>query len=362
MNRQARRELKRRLSIKIDEAARQAADGSPEVKDTLASIEAYKKLLELGKPKWRSDSLTAIVFALVCLAAAGTLWTLKVSRSNVSVSVDSVNLAGRVAREWNIDNRFIGPAVHLERLSSIQAPNLGVSLVSDQGDAWCRLSGGTIVIQSLRLRPGTRFEASTQDDQVRMYISGAAFDGRLSLVGQGSVQCGAAPGRGQPARRVSVDVPETVEFTSVDPRGVPSALTIHQPRQWALDHVPLADLTFSIEESPQPTATVFTSGIKSGSVQFNDTKWPPIPLAESELLSVAQTDTARIEASNKGGIIHVTVNGFVSGVTIGDAETRRHLAPSYLEYFYNKQTTAFFWSAVVFFWGLLWGVRQTVFR
>ena len=107
---------------------------------------------------------------------------------------------------------------------------------------------------------------------------------------------------------------------------------------------------------------MLTSGLKSGTARFNDTAWPVLELREGDFLSMRPAATAILDAKGAKGVIHMTVNGAVSALRVGDSATSTELAPSYLEYLYNKKSLAFFWSAIVFLWGLIWSVRNTIFR
>ena len=87
-----------------------------------------------------------------------------------------------------------------------------------------------------------------------------------------------------------------------------------------------------------------------------------LDLREGDLLTVRPAATAVLEAKGDKGVIHMSVNGAVSALRVGDSATKTELAPSYLEYLYNKKSLAFFWSAIVLLWGLIWSVRNTVYR
>jgi hypothetical protein len=85
-------------------------------------------------------------------------------------------------------------------------------------------------------------------------------------------------------------------------------------------------------------------------------------LREGDLLTMSNTSDAVLDAKGDKGVIHMTVNGAVSALRVGDSTTKTEIAPSYLEYLYNKKSLAFFWSAIGFLWGLIWSVRNTIFR
>jgi hypothetical protein len=252
--------------------------------------------------------------------------------------------------------------MHFERLTKIQAPNLGLSINDNAGDAWVRLEGGQISLQSLQLDKGALLHLVADKDEVSLFVNRKSMRGTVTVFGVGSMTAGSKSGDTSVTRRYSLEVPETLEFVLSHPQAIPSRLTIHRPKRWNLGIIPVANLNFAMEEVRGITETEFTSGIKSGSIRFNDAAWRSIEISENELLTVNQTDEAAVELRSAEPLIHVTLNGVVKDVMVGRAEARTRMSPSYLEYFYNKKALAVFWGAVVFVWGILWGIRRTIFR
>jgi hypothetical protein len=366
MNRRLRQELQAKLRGKIGDAVSHALnsgeDGAGSLKVKLEEIESYSKLLSFCEPKWAADSGLAAAVAVACLAVAGLLWNLKVRRTNISLTVETDSFHGELARDWHLDSPFQAQVVHFERLSAAQAPNLGLSLDESAGDVWFRLEGGQVGLQSLQIDKGAFVEVSANVHEVSVSVGRRPLRGTLTVTGKGTLTAGRRAEEASLHRAYDLDVPETLEFATRDPGGTPSQVTVHSPQKWSLGAVPLDNLSFAVEEVKSPAESELTSGIQSGTVQFNDTSWPVLPLFENELLAVRRTGEARIEARSGESSIHVTVNGFVKNVAVGDAEARRELAPSWLEYLYNKRSLTFFWGAVVFVWGLLWGIRKTALR
>ena len=60
--------------------------------------------------------------------------------------------------------------------------------------------------------------------------------------------------------------------------------------------------------------------------------------------------------------LQVRFEGVARDIFLGPEGFRRSLAPSLLEYFYHQKRLGFAWTAVVFFWGLLWSLRKTIMR
>ena len=341
--------------------------GADELRPELEEIDAYSRLLSTRPPKKERRSwIWPAGVAVVCIVAAGILWSLKIPRTNISMTVDTDSVTATLSKPWRIDDAFHSKVMHFERVSKIQSPNLGLAIDQRSGDAWFELDaskGGQIDLQTLEIldKNGT-VEIFTDADEVDLYASKARITGKITVTGKVNVTAGPRAGETTVNGRYEIDIPETVEFAVASPQTVPAQLTVHSPEPWSLGRPQATSLSFAREEIKGVGERVLTSGLKSGTARFNDTAWPVLELREGDFLSVRPAATAVLDAKGAKGAIHMTVNGAVSGLRVGDSTTKTELAPSYLEYLYNKKSLAFFWSAIVFLWGLIWSVRNTIFR
>jgi hypothetical protein len=223
------------------------------------------------------------------------------------------------------------------------------------------LSGGNVDLQMLEVDKNASVEIYTDPDEVTIHAGRARLTGRITVTGKVKVTAGPRAGETSVSDSYEIDIPETVEFAVTRPQSVPSQLTVHSPGPWSLGRPQTTNLSFTREELKGAGERWLMSGIKSGTARFSDTAWPVLDLREGDLLTMRPTKSAVLDAKGDKGVIHMTVNGAVSGFRVGDS-TKTELAPSYLEYLYNKKSLAFFWSAIVFLWGLIWSVRNTIFR
>ena len=356
--------LATRREERIASVVRRLLDGdaASSLRPEIEEIDAYSRLITARPPARKSHWALPAVVAFVCIAAAGILWSLKIPRTNISMTVDTNSMSATLAKPWRIDDAFHSPLMHFERLSSIQAPNLGLAIDQGAGDAWFELNGGQIDLQSLEVDKGTIVEFNAGRDEVEIYASGGRLTGRVTVMGNVRVTAGPRAGETSVNSPYQIDIPETVEFAVNRPQSVPTQLTVHSPKPWPLGRPQATSLSFAREELKGAGERWLTSGLKSGTARFTDTAWPALDLREGDLLTMHPTKSAVLDARGADGVIHMTVNGAVSGFRVGDSTTGSELAPSYLEYLYNKKSLAFFWSAIVFLWGFIWSVRNTIFR
>jgi len=357
--------LASRREERITAVVRRLLDGADAqaLRPELEEIDAYSRLLSTRPPKKERHSwIWPAGVAVVCVVVAGILWSLKIPQTNVSMTVDTDSLTATLAKPWRIDDAFHSKLMHFERVSKIQSPNLGLTIDQPSGDAWFELNGGRIDLQTLEIDRNGTVEIFTDPDEVDLYASGARVTGKITVTGKVNVTAGPRAGETTVNDVYDIEIPETVEFAITKPQTVPSQLTVHSPEPWSLGRPQATSLSFAREEIKGVGERWLTSGIKSGTARFNDTAWPVLELREGDFLGMRPAASAVLDAKGAKGVIHMNVNGAVSALRAGDATERTELAPSYLEYLYNKKSLAFFWSAIVFLWGLIWSVRNTIFR
>lgn len=364
MSNDVRESLAARRDERIAKAGRRLLSGDPasEVRPDLDEIDTYSRILDAMGPKRRMNWIAPAAVALVCITVAGLLWSVKVPRTSISLAAQTGTMRFSLARPWHVEDVFRSPLMHFERFSSIQAPNLGLTLDEKSPDAWFELRGGTVDLQSLDIERGARVEIDNDPDEMDIYASGARLRGKLTVVGNVTVTAGPRAGETSVSKSYQLEIPETVEFAVLKPQRIASQMSVHAPAAWNLGRISAEQLDFVREDVRGAGERSLTSGVKSGTLRFDDTSWPALELREGDVVGIRPTESAVLMSRGAEGAIHVTLSGRVSSVRVGDAASQRNLAPSWLEYLYGQKSLGFFWGAIVFLWGFIWSVRNTVFR
>jgi hypothetical protein len=364
MSDDARKLLTSRRDERIAAAARRLLDGESvhEVQPALDEIDAYSEVLNAMPPRRQRTWAAPVIVAFICVTVAGILWSVNIPSTSISMAAQTGTVRFSLAQPWHVEDALHSPLMHVERLSSIQAPNLGLSIDEPSPDAWFELNGGTIDLQSLDIGRGANVEINDDPDEIDIYSFGARLSGKLTVVGKVIVTAGPRAGETSMTRELQLDIPETVEFAVSKPQQIPSQLSVHTPKPWALGRLSAVDLDFEREEKRGKGERMLTSGVKSGTLRFDDTSWPATELREGDIVRIRPAESAVLMIRGVDDAIHVTLSGLVSSVLVGDSASQRNLAPSCLEYLYGKKSLGFFWGAIVFLWGFIWSVRNTVFR
>jgi hypothetical protein len=358
-----RRQLKqylRRKTASITEAVLRGDTLDAHLED-IRAIELATRLLVISAPKWSGDSSLAVVVAVVCLVISGILWSKPVARTAVTMDANSETVSGRLWADWTVPERVTGQQLLVERLTSIEAPGLGFQTATD-GDSWIRVTGSPVTLQSLTIRTGSVIDLRTSENTIRLFISGGKLDGFATVIGSGRAMGGDRIGVATIDRPFRIGEPETISWSlNATQTTIPTVIAIKRSGDWQLGRLPLGDIRFVNEIQSSPGEPGIISSIKSGVLRFDESAWSPRTLLEHERVSLSGARGARVDISVRDNSIHTNVTGLVESVLMGENGRSRQVAPSYLNYLYNSKSAYFFWGCVVFCWGLLWGIRKTLF-
>jgi hypothetical protein len=364
-------ELRQRLQAARDQEIRDAADRllageSTDLAERIRRIEAHATLLAALPAPRRWEWLPALCVGGASVVLVGLLWTVPVPKSRIVLTIRSDAVKLGLVEPWSSPGRFHlpldGGSVSLEALSAVEAPGLFPRLASADRGAWLRVEGGTVALQAFHLDGQGSLEVEgLEPDRVRLSARRARVKGVLTLGGGARVEAGAADGRAVVDRRLDVEIPEAIDFQSSGVGAVAAQITLGPRAPWVLQNLRVRDLSFSREWSPAPGEVVFRSGIKEGTLALHDVA-ESLTLRDGDQLSLSGVEgrvaELRVEPGRAPAVIF---EGTARRVWTGSEGFSRDLAPSWLKYLYHQKPLEFFWSAVVLVWGMLWGVRKTLF-
>jgi hypothetical protein len=332
-----------------------------EVGEQLDRLEVYARLLALLQPRLSREWLLAMFVAVLSLGGAGLLWGLQVRETRLTLDLQSEAVVVKLAQPWTwngelpLDTR----RVELATLTALETPELFPPLNSEDDNVWIRLQGGKAALEKLQLGQHGILEIDTlQKDHLEIYARQAAMDGRFMVWGTTRVQAGVVPGT------LSIDVarelfvPETIVFRAAGQGARPVQLKLCPGEPWVLRHLPVQGLAFTRQIPTEPGENPFVSTIKSGTLTLTDVG-QQVTLQENDSLSLSGLQ-GRLAEVRSGDSLHLRFEGTARQVALGPAGFQRSLAPSFLRYYYHQKPLKFFWGAVVFLWGLLWGIRKTI--
>ena len=188
-----------------------------------------------------------------------------------------------------------------------------------------------------------------------LYVHDGALSGQIEIA---RAELRLKPA-GESAQRtipiVTDKIPETVEFSSAQSTAEPVKLVVGAVGPWQLSGLQTETIKACREDPPGSGQCVST--LHAGTVKLPATG-RTVQLTDGDQLIVGGVHTTRLEITTHEKGLKMMFHGTVDEIKVGPAGFEQNLSPTWLECLYYRKQLAFFWSVVLFLWGLLWSVRN----
>jgi hypothetical protein len=320
-------------------------------------------------PSW----LWSFVIGLICLSTAGLAWIAPISLAGITPGVTCEVITDNVTfilnNDWSLSEPFAVNQLRVNGITSINSPGLeDISHVKiSQEEPLClEVKGKSIEVSELGISQRARIELGPASGQVQLFITLSSLKGTLNVshasVAYETGHQSMTVTSGSSIPFVSESIPESITFTTRDQSAVPVRLSFEsKEKKWHMSGFEVKKLGFF--EEKKSGSGIFESAIHSGKVTILQSG-AEYTLRESDRLILEDIEESkRLTVSrSQDNKVKVFFEGTVSKIKAGPEKFEKNLVPSLLEYVYHQQQIAFFCSASAFFWGMLWSVRNTIFR
>ena len=359
-----RTELKDLLRAQSAAAAQKLAAGAP-ADDELHRIDQIQTLLKFLPESNRGRLFGAGAIAAACLVVASLPWTIRPSAHvQMTVTTDKVIVGLDKSFNWSGTWNLNAGKLRMEYLSRVELPPELTATNLLTGLAWLESSNGNFALKSLELQANAEisFDKLDQGDTTwRIAFRNAPMLGQLEVSGAPAISAGRSPGQPVPLSQATFGIPRIVPFNH-DGGQTAAVLSVTPRNALELVDLPIKQISFAREEEEEEGSdTLFRSAIVKGKLTILSTK-EEVPLDAGSRLRLSGVKGVISNMTIGDGGITLAFDGMVGGASIGPLGYERELRPSWLEILFHQQRFGFFWSAVTFIWGLLWGARALVSR
>jgi hypothetical protein len=366
-----RKELRRRLEAKRNNEIQQASqqlltNAGADVEASLKRIETYSKLLASMEPHASREWLWAGLTALVCVLGAAVLWSFRVSGTKISLQIqtEAVEMTLAAPWSWSGDLPLDMKRLRFEGLTAIEAPVLERSIDNPGEEAWLHLQGGNLALKQMALNDGGVLSVErTSAGDIDLYARRAQFSSLFLVWGSAHLWVGEGYVGGSRQLEVplkELQIPETIRVRSTGVSAVPTRFILHPRNPWILRDLPVRELRFAREIPAEPGAVSFLSAIRQGTLTLHDIAETATLHAKDRLTLTAVK--GRVVELRIADTIDLTFEGTANQIKIGPEGFAQNRAPRYLEFFFHQKPLVSFLGAIASFWGVLWGIRKTIFR
>ncbi|MEN8260045.1 MAG: hypothetical protein ABFS02_05570 [Pseudomonadota bacterium] len=320
-----------------------------EAKNAMERAELARTILSATKQSSGRLYFSAAI-GFICLMLAGLAWSVRVPVTEVVLEIEAESLALRLTHDWSADIEVAAHTIHLNNTDRIIAPGLGLDVAPVEMEA----SGQGLTLETIDLPAGTSLELERQGNALTLYVHDGALSGRIEIV-RAELRLKPAGETTQRTISIAADIPETVMFSSIRSTADPVKLVVDAAGPWRLSGLQAGAIRACKEDPPGSGRCVST--LHTGTVKLLATG-RTVQLTDGDQLFAGGIHSTRLEIASHENGLKILFQGTVDEIKAGPAGFEQDLSPTWLEYLYHQEQLAFFWSVVVFLWGLLWSLRN----
>ncbi|MBD3287525.1 hypothetical protein GF337_01865 [candidate division KSB1 bacterium] len=298
----------------------------------------------------------ALIIGVVCLIIISLGFTMHVRTSQVSIEIIASGVSFSFSEDWRSEQPLIGDTFYINKVKTVHSSLIPQIYHSSQPGT-LELSGNNIELKNLSFSKLGYIEIQKQRDNLILDVKNSHVSGRFSLRTGIITINDDLDTLHIPERRPKLVY--TFQTDSVTGIADNVHLDIGNLEKLDMNNLNISEVMFQMENPPGSGR--FESTIHHGNIHLFDTK-EEINILENEKLFIKAVDcrqTSLYLTDNKIGFKFI---GTINRLSGGFQNISKDYKPTYLEYFYHNQQLALFWSALVFLFGIIWSIKNSLFR
>jgi len=351
-------EKQRRINKSIQLLEKGDVDGA---KNQIEWVKTADQLVEFHKNKQKY--IWSIIFVIICIVLVGLSCTLRISKVSVLFDLYLDGLVFSLQDEWKVNDQVIADAYYINNLQQVSTDEQPAEFIEKPSDTSfaevfdMSIEGERVKLTQFELPSNTLIELEINPNQLQIYAKGSQLSGRFSI------RRGQAVINGEEQQyNIPINLPpSTISFKTIKTNYDydPIRFDLNGNHFWEFTNLRVNSLNF-YRENP-PNSGSFESTIESGKISIYESE-SQIILTRGEALSIEIASNRSTSIKKLEDKFHLSFEGEVMKIIAGPEGFEKNLKPTLLEYFYYNKRLTFLWSAIVFIWGLLWSIRNTLFR
>lgn len=308
------------------------------------------------KSKERMKFQWALIIGAVCLIIISLGFSLHVRTTHVSVELVASGVSFSVAEDWRSEQPLIGDSFFIDKITAVQS-SLIPQLYNSATPGILALYGTDIELKNVAFSHSSQLDMQKLRDNLTLDVRNSRLSGHFSLR-TGIIRINDdADSLDIPARRPK----RTYTFQTDSVTGIADYvhLDIGNVKKLNLNNLNISQATFQAENPPG--SGHFESTIHRGAIHLFDTK-KEITILENEKLFIKAVDCRQASIYLTEDKIGFKFIGTINRLSGGYQNISENYKPTYLKYFYHNQQLALFWSALVFLFGIIWSIKNSLFR
>jgi hypothetical protein len=337
------------LKTKLRQSLKALADG--DLKTAREGLEWIKVNNDLQQYRnSRQKVKLSFAFMAICLILISASLELRIPAANVVSRITSKSVNFTLAKPCYSNTVISTRSVRITNLSSFDTRS---KMVIDSGwlagKSEIQFSGPEIKITEIKIDSGAEVDIDYEENILSIYVKKGKVSSCLEF-SKGNILSG--------SDSIKIDIPENNPCERVvlnlNPDNYkPSTLVIINPKDFILRNACLTKIKF--EQEDPPGSSNFISTIINGQIKFSETN-QTTDLDHSDRLELVLCNSNKLGITTTESDLTIILESKITSCKI----FKKEIKPNILSYLYYNSKVALIWASILFLWGLLWSVRNTM--
>lgn len=296
--------------------------------------------------RWR----WSLLIGIFCILVISIGLTFHIPSAGVYIELTTKTVSLNLIKNWQ-KQEIVTDSFFINNLRHLSAPGVGISVETEEPFD-LEVKGKNIHLDKISFSAGSNVTFTVQQEKLEITSDHDSLNGNLNLLAAHII----VPGLDT---IIKAAIPETFSFRTSQPSGVPIRLQLSDTSDHKFTGFQVGSISF-LEEA-LPGSGIFESMVEGGKITVLQTG-KKIDLQQGDILSLKMKKSRRVNITRENGLLKVQIEGNAYLFEAGPESYAQDLKPTLLEYVYYQQTLAFIWSSALFLWGLLWSIKNSLFR
>ena len=316
-----------------------------ELKWVSVSNEILEKLTsKASRLRW------SLAIGIFCVLVISIGLTIHMPSADVSIELTTKSVTFQLAKDWQKQD-VVTDSIFVTNLNQLSAFGLGIFL-KDAEPFDLSIKGKNIHLDKLAFSAGSNITFNTQQDNLEIDNDKDSLSGNLNVQEAKII-----------AQNIDTNIhaamPEIFSFSTLKPEASPVRIIFTDTADQKYSGFQVKRINFM--EETLPGSGIFESLIQGGKITVLQTG-NKMQLQQGDNLSLKITKSRHVNITKVKNLLKVEIEGSASKIEAGPGTYSEDLKPTLLEYIYHQQTLAFIWSSALFLWGLLWSIKNSLFK
>lgn len=345
--------FRQRLLIDLD--SNLSSENPEEVKKNLELIGTLDNVSKNLEDRNRKLAITLAVCVL-CLLLVTASFMIRWHTANFKANLDVTGLRLELAEDWELSRPLSFQELYANGITSVESYGLNFSTPDAKVLSIAVKSKTKSYLTNVNIAAGAYISMNSEAGNTELVITKGSSELNVMLNPKDTAEI-----RGDKILNV-INKSTNSEYIKIvvdtDRSGI-FQLDLSSVPLWRFSDMHILDVHFNKDVAIANDEILNESTIIRGKIYLVETE-DKIEFSEREIVTFEEPKIKRIVISSAHDHLNIMIEGEAEDVVAGISGFEESLKPSFAEYAFRQQKIAFFYTALLFVWGLFWSIKKLI--